>query len=182
MGRNYVSELLPLTDILYLSGDMSWRARVEWYWQGKTEELGGKPVPVPLCPPQIPHGLTQARTRASVVRGRRLTAWAMSRPEWDVTPHLSSLYCSETDCSLRPSGCRPEPHEGKTYCVSKHVAYPYDYVQRELWRHSLTAKLRVELLSASTVLGNSAKKNAAKYCGSTARRTLQQHCNMKWGL
>jgi hypothetical protein len=28
---------------------------------------------VPLCPPQIPHGLTRARTRASAVRGRRLT-------------------------------------------------------------------------------------------------------------
>jgi hypothetical protein len=28
---------------------------VERYWQGKTEELGEKPVPVPLCPPQIPH-------------------------------------------------------------------------------------------------------------------------------
>jgi hypothetical protein len=28
----------------------------------KTEELGEKPVPVPLCLPQIPHGLTRART------------------------------------------------------------------------------------------------------------------------
>jgi hypothetical protein len=37
-----------------------WRATVEWYWQGKTEELGEKPVPVPLCPPQNPHGLTRA--------------------------------------------------------------------------------------------------------------------------
>jgi hypothetical protein len=27
---------------------------VERYLQGKTEELGEKPVPVPLCPPQIP--------------------------------------------------------------------------------------------------------------------------------
>jgi hypothetical protein len=27
---------------------------VEWYWQGKTEELGDKPVPVPLCSPRIP--------------------------------------------------------------------------------------------------------------------------------
>jgi hypothetical protein len=43
-----------------------WRATVEWYWQGKTEELGEKPVPVPLCPPQIPHELTRARTQASV--------------------------------------------------------------------------------------------------------------------
>jgi hypothetical protein len=55
-------------------------APVEWNWQGKTEVLGEKPVPVPLCPPQIPHGLTRDRTRASAVRGRRLTAWAMARP------------------------------------------------------------------------------------------------------
>jgi hypothetical protein len=50
------------------------------YWQSKTEELGEKPVPVPLFPPQIPHGLTQARTRVSAVRGRRLTTWALARP------------------------------------------------------------------------------------------------------
>jgi hypothetical protein len=55
-------------------------APVEWNWQGKTEVLGEKPVSVPLCPPQIPHGLTRDRTRASAVGGRRLTAWAMARP------------------------------------------------------------------------------------------------------
>jgi hypothetical protein len=49
-------------------------ALVEWNWQGKTEVLGENPVPVPLCPPQIPHGLTWNWTRASAVRGRRLTA------------------------------------------------------------------------------------------------------------
>jgi hypothetical protein len=38
------------------------------YWQGKTEELWEKPVPVPPCPPQIPHGLIRARTRTSAVR------------------------------------------------------------------------------------------------------------------
>ena len=54
-------------------------APVEWNWQGKPEVLGENPVPVPLCPPQIPHGLTRDRTRASAVRGRRLTAWAMAR-------------------------------------------------------------------------------------------------------
>jgi hypothetical protein len=26
----------------------------------KIEELGEKPVPVPLCPPEFPHGLTRA--------------------------------------------------------------------------------------------------------------------------
>jgi hypothetical protein len=40
-------------------------APVEWNWQRKTEVLGEKPVPVPLCPPQILHGLTRDRTRAS---------------------------------------------------------------------------------------------------------------------
>jgi len=32
---------------------------VEWYWQGKTEVLGEKPVPVPLCPPHISDGLAR---------------------------------------------------------------------------------------------------------------------------
>jgi hypothetical protein len=30
-----------------------------------TDVLGQKPGPVPLCPPQIPHDLTRARTRAA---------------------------------------------------------------------------------------------------------------------
>jgi hypothetical protein len=29
-------------------------APLEWNWQGKTDVLEEKPVPVPLCPPQIP--------------------------------------------------------------------------------------------------------------------------------
>jgi hypothetical protein len=37
-------------------------APVEWNWQGKPEVLGEKPVPVTLCPPQIPHGLTGLAT------------------------------------------------------------------------------------------------------------------------
>ena len=55
-------------------------APMEWNWQGKTEVLGKKPVSVPLCLPQIPHELTRDRTRASAMRGRRLTPWAMARP------------------------------------------------------------------------------------------------------
>jgi hypothetical protein len=47
---------------------------------GKSRRSPRKPVPVPLCPPQIPHGLIRAWTRASAVRGRRLAAWAMARP------------------------------------------------------------------------------------------------------
>jgi hypothetical protein len=33
-----------------------------------------KPIPVPLCPPQIPHDLTWDRTRATAVGSRLLTA------------------------------------------------------------------------------------------------------------
>jgi hypothetical protein len=33
-----------------------------------------KPAPVPLCPPQIPHDQTRARTRAAAVGSQRLTA------------------------------------------------------------------------------------------------------------
>ena len=39
--------------------------------------LGDTPVSLPLRAPQISHRLTWNRTRASAVRGRRLTAWAM---------------------------------------------------------------------------------------------------------
>jgi hypothetical protein len=39
-----------------------------------------KPASVPLCPPQIPHDLTWARTRTAAMGNRRLTAWSMARP------------------------------------------------------------------------------------------------------
>jgi hypothetical protein len=39
-----------------------------------------KPAPAPLCPPQIPHDQTRARTQAAAVGSQRLTAWAMARP------------------------------------------------------------------------------------------------------
>jgi hypothetical protein len=82
MGWDNVSELLSLTEILFIPHTIwVWRTTMGWYWQGKTEELGEKPVPVPLCPPQIPHGLTRAWIRTSVVKVRRLTAWAMARPQ-----------------------------------------------------------------------------------------------------
>jgi hypothetical protein len=42
--------------------------------RGKPKYAREKPVPVPLCPPQIPHGLTRDRTWASAVGGLWLTA------------------------------------------------------------------------------------------------------------
>ena len=42
--------------------------------ESRTVQPGKNPVPVPLCPPQILHGLTRNRTRASTVRSLRLIA------------------------------------------------------------------------------------------------------------
>jgi hypothetical protein len=39
----------------------------------RTEVLGDKPAPLPLCTPQIPHGSAWDRTRPSEVSGRQLT-------------------------------------------------------------------------------------------------------------
>jgi hypothetical protein len=35
----------------------------------ETEELGGKQVPVALCPKQISYGVNRARTQTSAMRG-----------------------------------------------------------------------------------------------------------------
>jgi hypothetical protein len=85
----YVS-ILRIPQVIWV-----WRATVEWYWQEKTEELGEKPVPVPLFPPHIPHGLTRARTRASAVRGRRLTTWDKARPPDTLTGQNNNFGSTE---------------------------------------------------------------------------------------
>jgi hypothetical protein len=53
--------------VVHSLDDMSMERDSGMVLTGETEELGEEPVPVPLCPPQIPHGLTRARTRASAV-------------------------------------------------------------------------------------------------------------------
>ena len=59
----------------------------------KPKYSGEKPVPVPLCPPQIPLGLNRNRTRASALGGRRLTAWAMAQAS--VKSFRLGLVCTE---------------------------------------------------------------------------------------
>jgi hypothetical protein len=64
-----------------------------------------KPHPVSLCPPQILHDLTRARTRAAAVGRRRLTAWTMARPYLGLpcmhsTPHSSALHALPISSSL----------------------------------------------------------------------------------
>jgi hypothetical protein len=47
------------------------------YWQGKTEAVGERSVPLPLCPLQISHGLVWVWTWAFVLKGE-LTGSAMA--------------------------------------------------------------------------------------------------------
>jgi hypothetical protein len=84
LGWDDVCVLWPSSSLSFIPQMIYIWATVEWYWQGKTKELREKCVPVPLCPPQIPHGLNQAQTQASEVRG-----WAMAWPKRAVLQGLS---------------------------------------------------------------------------------------------
>jgi hypothetical protein len=56
--------LLFIPQVIYEYGEPPWWNDID---RG-TEELGEKPVPVPLCPPQFAHGLTRERKLASTVK------------------------------------------------------------------------------------------------------------------
>jgi hypothetical protein len=62
--------------------------------RGKRKYSGEKPLPVPLCPPHIPHGLTGDRTRASAVRDRRLPWHGLATClYWITATHLHLVLC-----------------------------------------------------------------------------------------
>jgi hypothetical protein len=60
----------------------------------------GTPVPVLLCPPQIPHGLARGRTRASAGRDQRLTAWAITGQRRHLLTKLRSNVSQKTVTSV----------------------------------------------------------------------------------
>jgi hypothetical protein len=67
IGKDYISELWPLMGLLFIS-QMIYDYGEPW-WNNMDREYKRtrrKSVPVLLCPPEIPHGLT----RASVVIGQ----------------------------------------------------------------------------------------------------------------
>jgi hypothetical protein len=67
--------ILPTPDDRWwwLSSNM-WN--VDWQWKSKYSE---KTCPVQLCPPQIQHNLTRARTRTASVGIQRIIAWPIAR-------------------------------------------------------------------------------------------------------
>jgi hypothetical protein len=70
-------------------------------WQGKPKH-SERTRPQPLCPPQVPHHLSWARTRAAAVGSWRLTARAMPRPPPLISEvNLNSLGASSVRTSQR---------------------------------------------------------------------------------
>jgi len=70
----------------------------------KTEVLGKKPIPMPICAPQISYELVWDRTRVFAVTVRRLTVSPMAR-----SCHAEDLF-SNTQSS--------DPESQKTHCRS----------------------------------------------------------------
>ena len=54
------------------------RGLLEFYLRGATEVIEENPVPVPICPPKVSHGMVCNRAQSSAVRVRPLTAWAVA--------------------------------------------------------------------------------------------------------
>jgi hypothetical protein len=93
------------------------------HWHGKTEELGEKPVPVPLCPPQILNGLTW---RANPdLRGERPTTNDLSHGT--TVPHsLISILTYSDSCGTPTywnvfTDCRPARWKSKTLSFSDSI-------------------------------------------------------------
>jgi hypothetical protein len=66
-----------------------WSMERRWYWQGKTDVLWEEPIPVPLFPPDFPHGLSWDRIRPP----RRATGDRRPEPDlrdqWSATERLN---------------------------------------------------------------------------------------------
>jgi hypothetical protein len=83
---------------------------------GGTEILWRRPAPMPLCPPQIPHYLTRARTRATVVgkRGNNRLSYGTAIPllkyrvmeacHGGIVPSFLTSAQNEAEWSASPGG------------------------------------------------------------------------------
>jgi hypothetical protein len=81
MEWDYVSEMWSpmglslISQMIYVYGVSQWND----IDRAKLKNSRERPVSLPLCSPQTPHGLTRVWTQASTLRGQRLTAWAMAQ-------------------------------------------------------------------------------------------------------
>jgi hypothetical protein len=108
---------------------------------GETEVFWEKPVPVPLCPPEIPHGRTRDRTRASAVGGRRLTSCAMARPSWAAAK--CEINKTGKICFLCFTYCVKCVKDTPSFKTSVRVWYSSDCF-RIMWDRSNTTRERAQ--------------------------------------
>ena len=94
-------------------------------WQATTSLLWAKPDPLPLCQPQITHGLIRDRVLAHLARGWGSTTWATARsvihPNDAHNPTYEILCRKETQIKISPEFffLKPESSEKKAaeeYC------------------------------------------------------------------
>jgi hypothetical protein len=110
-----------------------------------------KPTLVPLLPPQIPHDLTWARTRAAVVGSWRLTAWSMAWPNYLTNKPTNQFRLAESfirsNQSLRYSGISQnflEPEGSGPYRDSNSDLFAVQRVASLCRLHCPGAKLHTE--------------------------------------
>jgi hypothetical protein len=152
------------------------------YWQGKTEELEEKPVAVPLCSPQIPHGLTRARNRAST--GRRLTTWAMARPEGAACNDLPPAPSVATGwCPLHSRACTAVLHCNSFWnsCYNIFEWQVFGTKGRPMWRRNSNLGRKITWLEAAGFIFTWPLKLlwATTVCGvKTCKRKAEDKCEL----
>ena len=80
---------------------------MEWYRLGKTKVLREKPVPVPLFPLQILHGLAWDWIQPDVLRGWWLTTQAAVQPQcWSNLMNQFKTVTTTFSFTLLPTTCK----------------------------------------------------------------------------
>ena len=131
-------------------------ALVEWCWQGETKALRGKPVPVPLHPPQMLLGLTCEWTRACTVTGWWLITWFMALPSvfmWlslysEITTH-SFIHSFMHPVVCPTTGPHPLPKRVLYRVQSSASAFNFQYPHVSLRSSGSCLRLLLRVLATS---------------------------------
>jgi hypothetical protein len=101
---------------------MEWKHRWNEIDRGKPKYSGEKPVPVPLCPPQIPNGHRGSNPglRGEKPAPNRLShgtavGWFTWRIVWPLCRHLSF----NTSCLNTPVSLQPFTNYSNVYCMQQ---------------------------------------------------------------
>jgi hypothetical protein len=96
-------------------------APAEWNWEGKTEVLGENPVPVPLCPPQIPHGLSRDQTFVNASPYSSLVPHPLSQFSAAFSSTCTNQECSESPPTPRDKSSQSVRRSGQSPAIAQHM-------------------------------------------------------------